>query len=137
VGGRVWETASPSIEWRVIKITDSPLTNIDETETLPNGEIGELVVTGPVISERYVTRTDQNALHKLNDARTRLASYGGRWLSWTHKIVSGSAAVNRTESKPSLVRSSLNQLRVSLIPTPKSIALPWSEPALRRTKRHF
>jgi acyl-CoA synthetase (AMP-forming)/AMP-acid ligase II len=66
-GGTCVGNRFPSIEWRVIKITDSPLTNIDETESLPPGEIGELVVTGPVISERYVTRTDQNALHKLND----------------------------------------------------------------------
>lgn len=66
-GGTCVGNRFPSIEWRVIKITDSPLTNIDETETVPTGEIGELVVTGPVISERYVTRTDQNALHKLND----------------------------------------------------------------------
>ena len=66
-GGTCVGNRFPSIEWRVIKITDSPLTNIEETETIPTGEIGELVVTGPVISERYVTRTDQNALHKLND----------------------------------------------------------------------
>jgi olefin beta-lactone synthetase len=41
---------------------------MEEAEPLPPGEIGELVVTGPVISERYVTRTEQNALHKVNDA---------------------------------------------------------------------
>jgi olefin beta-lactone synthetase len=57
----------PRMEWRVIRITDSPMRQIDETESLSNGEIGELVVAGPVVSNRYVTRLDQNAIHKLSD----------------------------------------------------------------------
>jgi acyl-CoA synthetase (AMP-forming)/AMP-acid ligase II len=57
----------PSMEWRVIRITDSPMQQIGETESLPKGEIGELVVSGPVVSTRYVTRVDQNAIHKLSD----------------------------------------------------------------------
>lgn len=57
----------PSVEWRVIRITDSPMQQIGESEALPNGEIGELVVSGPVVSNRYVTRLDQNAIHKLSD----------------------------------------------------------------------
>ena len=67
-GGTCVGNRFSSIEWRVIKITDSPLTNMEEAEPLSPGEIGELVVNGPVISERYVTRTEQNALHKVNDA---------------------------------------------------------------------
>jgi acyl-CoA synthetase (AMP-forming)/AMP-acid ligase II len=66
-GGTCVGNRFPSIEWRVIKISDSPMTELGETVALPRGEIGELVVSGPVISERYVTRTEQNALHKLND----------------------------------------------------------------------
>lgn len=67
-GGTCVGNRFSSIEWRVIKITDSSLMNMEETEPLPPGEIGELVVTGPVISESYVTRTEQNALHKVNDS---------------------------------------------------------------------
>lgn len=66
-GGTCVGSRFPSIEWKVIRISDSPLTRLDETKSLGTGEIGELVVTGPVISERYVTRTEQNALHKLDD----------------------------------------------------------------------
>jgi acyl-coenzyme A synthetase/AMP-(fatty) acid ligase len=55
------------MEWRVIRITDSPMQQIGETESLPKGEIGELVVSGPVVSTKYVTRVDQNAIHKLSD----------------------------------------------------------------------
>jgi olefin beta-lactone synthetase len=57
----------PSIEWKIIKISDAPMHSVEETESLPKGMIGELIVSGPVISERYVTRVEQNALHKLRD----------------------------------------------------------------------
>ncbi len=55
------------IEWRVIAIDDGPLGSIDETRSLSVGEIGELMVAGPVVSREYVTRQDQNALHKVID----------------------------------------------------------------------
>lgn len=57
----------PSMEWKVIRITDGPIATLDETEALAVGEIGELMVKGPVVTRRYVTRTDQNALHKVQD----------------------------------------------------------------------
>lgn len=55
------------IDWRVIAIDDGPIANIDQTRTLPSGEIGELMVSGDVVTTRYVTRADQNALHKVLD----------------------------------------------------------------------
>ena len=57
----------PLIEWKVIEIADGPLESIELTRELPRGQIGELMVTGPVVTEEYVTRTDQNALHKVRD----------------------------------------------------------------------
>jgi acyl-CoA synthetase (AMP-forming)/AMP-acid ligase II len=56
-----------SIEWRVIRITDEPITRIDAAEVLPNGEIGELIVRGSQVSPRYVTRTECNADAKIVD----------------------------------------------------------------------
>lgn len=44
-----------SIDWKVIRITDKPIPSIAETEELPNGEIGELIVRGPQASPEYVT----------------------------------------------------------------------------------
>ncbi|MCI0331811.1 MAG: AMP-binding protein [Planctomycetes bacterium] len=58
-----------SIEWRVIRITDEPIATIDETEELPPGEIGELIVRGPQASPLYITRTECNADAKIADER--------------------------------------------------------------------
>lgn len=57
----------PGIQWKVIRISDAPIGTVDEIESLPAGEIGELMVRGPVVTQRYVTRTEANALHKVAD----------------------------------------------------------------------
>jgi olefin beta-lactone synthetase len=59
-----------SIEWRIIHITDEPIASIDQSEELPTGEIGELIVRGPQVSPAYVTRTETNALAKIADSQT-------------------------------------------------------------------
>jgi acyl-CoA synthetase (AMP-forming)/AMP-acid ligase II len=63
-----------SIDWRVIRITDEPIATIDETEELPPGEIGELIVRGPQASPRYETRTECNAQSKIVDQRAGASS---------------------------------------------------------------
>lgn len=63
-------TRFDSIRWRVIEIEDGPLTSIDQITDLPAGRIGELMVAGPVVTERYVVRDDQNSLHKVADGET-------------------------------------------------------------------
>ncbi len=60
----------PGIEWKVIAIDDGPLTSIAQVRELPHGEIGELIVRGPVVTSEYVTRTDCNPLHKIADGDT-------------------------------------------------------------------
>lgn len=59
--------AFSGIERRVIKIVDGPIADISQTATLPQNEIGELIVRGPVVTERYVTRTEANATAKIAD----------------------------------------------------------------------
>jgi acyl-CoA synthetase (AMP-forming)/AMP-acid ligase II len=59
----------PGIEWKVIRISDGPLPTIQQTESVPQGEIGELIVRGPVVTEGYVTRTETNALAKITDGQ--------------------------------------------------------------------
>lgn len=60
----------PEIRWRVIEISDEPLAQLADTREVAAGEIGELLVAGPVVSPRYVTRTEANAVHKVYDPET-------------------------------------------------------------------
>jgi acyl-CoA synthetase (AMP-forming)/AMP-acid ligase II len=57
----------PGIEWKVIRIVDGPIPTLADAEPLPVGEIGELIVRGRVVTRRYVTRTETNALAKIAD----------------------------------------------------------------------
>ncbi|MEX2091757.1 MAG: fatty acid CoA ligase family protein [Pirellulales bacterium] len=56
-----------SIDWRIIRITDDPIAEIDDAEELPTGEIGELIVRGPQASPRYITRIECSAEAKIRD----------------------------------------------------------------------
>lgn len=60
----------PRLDWKVIEINDAPIANIDATNELPRGKIGELIVRGPVVTDQYVTRTEANAEHKIIDGET-------------------------------------------------------------------
>jgi olefin beta-lactone synthetase len=57
----------PGIEWKVIGIVDGPIGSIDAAVELPSGEIGELIVRGPVVTREYVTRVEANVLGKIVD----------------------------------------------------------------------
>jgi olefin beta-lactone synthetase len=43
-----------SIDWRVITITDDPISSIARATELPSSEIGELIVRGPQVSRCYL-----------------------------------------------------------------------------------
>jgi acyl-CoA synthetase (AMP-forming)/AMP-acid ligase II len=60
----------PGIRWKVIRIDDGPIAKLDLAEELPLGQIGELIVSGPVVTRQYVTRVEANALHKIQDGDT-------------------------------------------------------------------
>ncbi len=60
-------TRFEGVSWRVIEIDDGPIEDLSETKELPRGKIGELMVRGPMVTERYVVRSDQNAMHKVRD----------------------------------------------------------------------
>lgn len=57
----------PGIQWQVIRISDAPLETIAQIEPLPAGEIGEIIVRGPVVTREYVTRREANREHKIRD----------------------------------------------------------------------
>jgi acyl-CoA synthetase (AMP-forming)/AMP-acid ligase II len=60
-------TRFDDVRWKVIEISDEPIRSIDEVIEMKPGKIGELMVTGPMVTRKYVTRLDQNALHKVAD----------------------------------------------------------------------
>lgn len=62
-------TRFDQIDWKVIAIDDGPLETIDRIKEQPRGQIGELMVCGPVVTEKYVTRVEQNSLHKVADGK--------------------------------------------------------------------
>ena len=59
-------TPFPGIETRVIAISDDPLPTLDDVVELPDGEIGELLIGGAVVSPEYKDRPRANALSKVS-----------------------------------------------------------------------
>ncbi len=70
------------IDWKVIRINDGPIPNLEDAEELPHGEIGELIVRGPVVTTEYISRPEANLKAKITD-RTEAANghttAGGFW----------------------------------------------------------
>jgi acyl-CoA synthetase (AMP-forming)/AMP-acid ligase II len=58
------------IKWRIIEISDDSIPTIDQCKQLAAGEIGELIVHGPVVTSHYVANALANELHKISDGDT-------------------------------------------------------------------
>lgn len=58
-------TRFEGVEWKIIEISDDPIQCLDDVKVLDVGKIGELLVTGPMVTKEYVVRADQNAIHKV------------------------------------------------------------------------
>ena len=65
-----------SIEWRIIRIADEAIPTIADTEELPVGDIGELIVRGPQVSPLYISgdSAKHNALAKIANERAGASS---------------------------------------------------------------
>ncbi|MEZ6188138.1 MAG: fatty acid CoA ligase family protein [Planctomycetota bacterium] len=57
----------PGVEVRVIAVTDTPLETWRQVRQLPAGEVGELVVAGPVVTHSYHARPEATAAAKIKD----------------------------------------------------------------------
>lgn len=55
----------PEIEVRIIAITDAPLATLAEARELPPGEIGEIIVRGPVVTKLYDALPEATAAAKI------------------------------------------------------------------------
>jgi olefin beta-lactone synthetase len=134
------------IEWRVIAIDDGPLETLEQTTSLPNGQIGELMVSGDVVTTTYVTRLDQNPLHKVKDGQRvwhRMGDVGyidDSGLFWfcgrkSHRVRTkrGDLFTEQCEAivnqHPSIYRSALVGVGAVGEQTPVIIVEPWPEHA--------
>jgi acyl-CoA synthetase (AMP-forming)/AMP-acid ligase II len=59
--------ALPSITIKIIRISDEPIVNWDQSLLLQNHEIGEIVVKGPVVTREYDNNDSENRLAKIAD----------------------------------------------------------------------
>ena len=57
----------PGMDVRIIRISDEPIPEWDPSLVLPDGEIGEIVARGPVVTGEYFGRPESNALAKIRD----------------------------------------------------------------------
>jgi acyl-CoA synthetase (AMP-forming)/AMP-acid ligase II len=55
----------PGCQIRVIGVTEERLESFTEDDALPQGEVGELVASGPVVAESYFGRPEETALTML------------------------------------------------------------------------
>ncbi|MFO0917266.1 MAG: fatty acid CoA ligase family protein [Planctomycetaceae bacterium] len=57
----------PEIEVKIIRISDVPIAEWSDELMLPTGEIGEICVYGPVVTQEYFRRPELTALAKIPD----------------------------------------------------------------------
>ncbi len=55
---------------RIIPIDDDPIADWDESLSLPAGTIGEITVSGPVVTHSYFNRAEATALAKVRDPKS-------------------------------------------------------------------
>jgi len=63
------------IEWRVIRIDDAPIPTVDDAQELGTGEIGELIVSGPVVTREYFDRDEATRWAKLTGGGVTRSGY--------------------------------------------------------------
>jgi len=56
-----------TMRWKVIEISDDPISKIEDGRELPAKEVGELIVQGVTVTDQYVTSSKANEYHKIED----------------------------------------------------------------------
>ena len=99
-----------SIDWKIVRITDEPITTIADAEEVSPGEIGELIVRGPQVTREYVAWRERPVTRRTNWPRLPTATRSG--IGWemlvtsTTSDVSGIVAERHTAWRPPEARFS-------------------------------
>lgn len=67
-GGTCVGRPVPEVTVRIIRITDDPIPAWSDDLVLPTGEIGEIAVSGPIVTREYFKRPEATALAKIRAA---------------------------------------------------------------------
>lgn len=62
--------ALPGIELQIIAISDGPIASLGEATVLREGEIGEIIVRGEVVTRAYQNNEKENCLAKIRDGES-------------------------------------------------------------------
>ncbi len=57
----------PEMSVRIVEPTDGPIRSFDDARSLPPGQVGEIVVTGPTVTRQYVAKPEATAAAKIVD----------------------------------------------------------------------
>ncbi|GIW95675.1 MAG: peptide synthase [Pirellulaceae bacterium] len=144
----------PGIEIAVIRIDDGPLPHRSDVQPVAPGEVGELVVSGPVVTEQYAADPQANLLHKIQDGQRTwhrmgdvgyLDSEGRIWYCGrkAHRVQTpcGTLFTEPCESvflkHPAVYRAALVGVGRPPEQLPVMVVQPWPEhwPKSRRTRR--
>ena len=63
-------TVFPGMQVRIVKVSFEAFSSIDQTTELPAGEIGEIIVKGPVATRQYFRRPEATAMAKIPDGHS-------------------------------------------------------------------
>ncbi len=139
VGGRF-----PQIQWKVIPISDQPILSLQGVHELSVGEIGELIVRGPVVTTQYVTSEAANQLAKIPDGKGfwhRMGDVGyldEKQRFWfcgrkSQRVITQQGTLYTVpcesilNTHPAVYRSALVAVDRSGVGTPEMVVEPWQE----------
>ena len=58
------------IEMKIIAVSEAPIASLNDAKPLPTGEVGEIIVSGPIVSQSYYRMDEENKKGKILEGDT-------------------------------------------------------------------